>query len=160
MRRTYGLLAVSLCAAMEAALLVYPLSIIQPFKHQEQGALERALWVFRIAPGTTLILALAAVGLAIWSWRGRGRVTRTALAGLVFVACGAAVAARINVFELMFHPAGSPAFVSVAKAKVDATDMLVTVALNGDARAYPIREMGYHHVVNDIVGGVPIVATY
>jgi len=26
--------------------------------------------------------------------------------------------------------------------------------------AYPVRLMAYHHVVPDVVGGVPIVATY
>ncbi len=29
-----------------------------------------------------------------------------------------------------------------------------------DSRAYPIRELAYHHVVNDTVGGVPIAVTY
>jgi Protein of unknown function (DUF3179) len=32
--------------------------------------------------------------------------------------------------------------------------------VNGASRAYPIRQMGYHHVVNDTLGGVPIIATY
>jgi hypothetical protein len=34
------------------------------------------------------------------------------------------------------------------------------VRVAGIARAYPIRSISYHHVVNDTVGGVPIVATY
>ena len=28
-------------------------------------------------------------------------------------------------------------------------DMVIAVSLGGESRAYPIREMGYHHVVND-----------
>jgi hypothetical protein len=36
----------------------------------------------------------------------------------------------------------------------------MVVAINGEAVAYPIRLMGYHHVVEDTVGGTPIVATY
>jgi len=28
------------------------------------------------------------------------------------------------------------------------------------ARAYPIRNISYYHIVNDLVDGVPIVATY
>ena len=31
---------------------------------------------------------------------------------------------------------------------------------NGEAAAYPIRQLAYHHLVQDIVGGVPIVVTY
>jgi hypothetical protein len=38
--------------------------------------------------------------------------------------------------------------------------MVLAVKLDGMARAYPIRSMGYHHVINDVVGQEPIVATY
>ena len=33
--------------------------------------------------------------------------------------------------------------------------MVIAVELRGDAVAYPVRQMAYHHVVNDQVGGVP-----
>ena len=36
----------------------------------------------------------------------------------------------------------------------------IAVTLGGESRAYPIREMGYHHVVNDRLHGLPIVVTY
>ena len=39
-------------------------------------------------------------------------------------------------------------------------DRVLAVTMNGEAVAYPIRLMGYHHVVEDTVGGTPIVATY
>jgi hypothetical protein len=32
--------------------------------------------------------------------------------------------------------------------------------VKGARRAYPIREMAYHHLVNDAPAGEPIVATY
>ena len=51
-------------------------------------------------------------------------------------------------------------FVASAQAGIDDADMIMSVRINGEARAYPIREMGYHHIVNDVVGGEPIVATY
>jgi hypothetical protein len=38
--------------------------------------------------------------------------------------------------------------------------MILAVRIGAEARAYPIREMAYHHVLNDLVGGVPIAATY
>ena len=34
------------------------------------------------------------------------------------------------------------------------------VVVKGEARAYPIRFLAYHHVVNDRVGDVPIAVTY
>ena len=71
-----------------------------------------------------------------------------------------AVFARVNIYERMFHPNLSPHFVAGAQAGIDDADMVMSVRLNGESRAYPIREMGYHHIVNDIAGGAPIVATY
>jgi hypothetical protein len=38
--------------------------------------------------------------------------------------------------------------------------MILAVRYSNDARAYPIREMAYHHILNDVVGGVPIAVTY
>jgi len=67
---------------------------------------------------------------------------------------------RVNIYELMFHPMGSPAFVSAADVKLDKDEKVIAIAMNGAARAYPIRSISYHHIVNDVVGGVPIVATY
>jgi hypothetical protein len=37
---------------------------------------------------------------------------------------------------------------------------VLAVTVGEESVAYPIRLMGYHHLVGDTVGGVPIVATY
>jgi hypothetical protein len=34
------------------------------------------------------------------------------------------------------------------------------VEVEGEARAYPLRVLEYHQIVNDVVGGVPIAVTY
>ncbi len=151
---------VTICALATGALLVYPLTVIQPFKHQAPDDLQRSLWVFRFAPWPAMAMAIVSIGVVVFGWQPLDRWSRRVAGTLVVVTCMAAAATRLNVFELMFHPAGAPQFLAIPQAKLDAADMLVTVALNGEARAYPIREMGYHHVVNDAVGGVPIVATY
>jgi len=38
--------------------------------------------------------------------------------------------------------------------------LVIGVALQGDAKAYPIEIIGYHHQVKDTVGGQPILVTY
>ena len=38
--------------------------------------------------------------------------------------------------------------------------MVIAVKISTYARAYPIRSLSYHHLVNDSLDGVPIVATY
>lgn len=40
------------------------------------------------------------------------------------------------------------------------TDRVIGVEINGEARAYPLRLMRWHEVVNDIVGGSPVAVTY
>jgi len=60
----------------------------------------------------------------------------------------------------MFHPSGRPTFSAAGQAKLDGDEMVIAVKVGRSARAYPIRSMSYHHVVNDVLDGVPIVATY
>jgi hypothetical protein len=55
---------------------------------------------------------------------------------------------------------GDPRFISADQATIDPNDMVIAVTMNGESRAYPIREMGYHHIVNDRVNGLPMVVTY
>lgn len=40
------------------------------------------------------------------------------------------------------------------------TDRVIGVAIGGEARAYPLRIMRWHEVVNDTLGGEPIAVTY
>jgi len=38
--------------------------------------------------------------------------------------------------------------------------MVMSLTLGGETHAWPIRAIGYHHIVNDMVGGWPVAATY
>ena len=37
---------------------------------------------------------------------------------------------------------------------------VIAFELNGDARAYPLRILTWHEIVNDVVGGVPVIVTF
>ncbi len=39
-------------------------------------------------------------------------------------------------------------------------DRVIGIAIGGEARAYPLRLMRWHEVVNDVVGGKPVAVTY
>lgn len=39
-------------------------------------------------------------------------------------------------------------------------DLVFGVAINEDARAYPLRIMGWHEMFNDVIGGVPVALAY
>jgi len=58
-------------------------------------------------------------------------------------------------------PLDMPEMIKAAEASYLADDDLVFgVELNGDARAYPLRIMGWHEMMNDTVGGVPLALAY
>lgn len=40
------------------------------------------------------------------------------------------------------------------------TDLVFGVEINGDARAYPLRIMGWHEMFNDVIGGEPVALAY
>lgn len=55
----------------------------------------------------------------------------------------------------------SPEFVPVAsEATLGDREPVISLKINGDARAYPLRIMMWHEITNDVVGGVPVSITY
>ncbi|MDA8586669.1 DUF3179 domain-containing protein [Rhodobacteraceae bacterium] len=54
-----------------------------------------------------------------------------------------------------------PALIKAAEADYLAdTDLVFGVEINGDARAYPLRIMGWHEMFNEVIGGVPVALAY
>ncbi len=106
------------------------------------------------------LLALAFIAL-IWYWRREPRWFRRTVSAAAVLAVGAmALASRVNIYELMFHPLGPPAFMAAGQSKLDGDEMVIAIRVGTAARAYPIRDISYYHIVNDLVDGVPIAATY
>jgi hypothetical protein len=166
-------------ASTAIALFFIPAIIIQPFKHQTALGLSLAMALRQRAPWGTLVAVLAAFGFAIMLWRGptsadsvrgsmmevkwwrRGQLWRRVVLCVVLVpVVFSTVMARLNYFEWMFHPVDSPRFDAEAASKLDPSEMILAVRYGSDARAYPILQMAYHHVLNDVVGSVPIAVTY
>jgi hypothetical protein len=53
-----------------------------------------------------------------------------------------------------------PAFTPVAEADLTDNEPVIGLSIDGDARAYPLRILIWHEIVNDVVGGVPVAVTY
>jgi uncharacterized protein DUF3179 len=160
-RRRLAGLGLMLLAVAVAAAIVVPIWLIRPFVAQTPRGIEVAFWLRRVAPWATLVAAVAGVALAAWLWRGARWWTRLALPVAVALLAGGAWAARQNVFEKMFAPLPVTRLAAAADAGwVAGDEPVLAVAIGGEARAYPVRQVAYHHVVHDVVGGVPIVATY
>lgn len=70
-------------------------------------------------------------------------------------------AGRANVGAGRFPPLNNPPVVSVAEATWMRDDDLVLGAVrNGEARAYPLSMMTFHHVANDVLAGEPYLVTF
>ncbi len=161
MRKLNYPILILLTLALAFFCLAYPIYVIRPFRHQGPRELAVALAVTRIRPIATVLASLAAALFLVLDWRLRRRLMRRiAAAAAVLAVWACAVLSRVNVYEIMFHPMGSPSFESARASRLDGKEMAIAVNLRGAARAYPIRIISYHHIANDTVGGVPIVATY
>jgi Protein of unknown function (DUF3179) len=62
--------------------------------------------------------------------------------------------------DKMFYQPKSKILATVAANKIDSTKLVIGVALNGQAKAYPVEIIGYHHQVVDTVGSEPVMVTY
>lgn len=142
------------------SLFFIPTFVIRPFRYQSPKALVVAVALRSHAPLWTLVAAVVVVVLVLWQWQRVRWGARTILIVCAVLVVGSAAMARMNYFEWMFHPVAQPGFQPAEQTKLDDGEMVLTVTFNNDARAYPIREMGYHHIVNDVVGGVPVAVTY
>ena len=84
---------------------------------------------------------------------------------LPLVASMAAVAAiyLLNFKMAADHMFNQPERLLLASAtanKVDTQRLVIGVVLNGEAKAYPIQYLGYHHQVQDTISGKPVMVTY
>ncbi len=149
-----------LSAIVAIGFFVIPAFIIRPFTHQSISGLRLAMALRQSAPLATMIAAVVCIGFALLLWEGENLRRKIVLSSIVVLVLFSAVMSRLNYFEWMFHPVDSPQFEAEAASKLSGKEMILAVQYGPDARAYPIREMAYHHILNDVVQGVPIAVTY
>jgi hypothetical protein len=116
----------------------------------------------KFSPWITIVLSALLILVLILKFKTFGRWwQKVGALSLLIVCLFSAWFARQNHFEWMFNPLSKAAYVPSSKADfVESSDMVLAVRINGDEVAYPVRLLAYHHLVQDVVGGKPIVATY
>ena len=62
--------------------------------------------------------------------------------------------------DKMFYQPKNKVLVNVETNSVDTNQLVIGAVINGQAKAYPIQIIGYHHQVQDTLGGEPIMVTY
>ena len=147
---------------LAAVIIFTPVWFIKPFSAQTEKQLEISYFLRSWSPILTVVFALAAIGLAVFIWsNSKRRFGKAALIAPLFIIFVFTWFARQNHFEWMFNPLENTRFAQVSETDFVADDdMVLAVKINGDAAAFPVRQMAYHHIAQDVVGGTPITATY
>lgn len=140
---------------------------IMPFPGSQRSAtiglaygLHRWIWPLRVLVGA---VAVWAAGRLLVGGGWSVRALTLAGAGLFGV-----VAYQANFpmsADVMFRQPEVLAFAPPAAATLPAEALVVGIELSGaggavQARAYPLRFIGYHHQVRDVVAGQPVMVTY
>jgi Protein of unknown function (DUF3179) len=160
-RRKSIWLALFLLVIVVLVAVLTPVFLIMPFKAQTPRTMEVSYLMRRWSPLLTLVASLLILTFTIGLWMSGRWWSRALLVLLLVPTLGATWLARQNHFEWMFNPLPNPAYVKSADATfVNDDDRVLTVTIGGESVAYPVRLMGYHHLVEDTVGGTPLVATY
>ena len=152
----------SILILVAIALASLPTLLTAPFLSQTSAHLALGHAVARWAPAATVVLVLVGIVLAITSWRAGLRVRGKAGVTVSCVVLALlAQGARLRPAEIRF--ARLTEVVRVAKDRtshVKSSDMVLGVTVGGEAAAYPLPVIAFHHIVNDRLGDEPFVVTY
>lgn len=114
--------------------------------------LHQYRWVFRFASILVILFGLKAVLDSSKKW--------------IPIACVLLSGALIGIFnfkmaaDVMFEEPKELNFLSRGTFEESDSTLVVAVENQGEAKAYPIRYLVYHHQVRDTVGGDPVMVTY
>jgi Protein of unknown function (DUF3179) len=111
-------------------------------------------WAFRAVFGAMVVTG------AWRAWRVPGWKRWLVPASLILTA-GVAWAANFKMSaDRMFLQPRALTMRMADRNTVEPSRLVVGVALNGEARAYPVQFIGYHHQVRDTVGGTPVMVSF
>ena len=108
-------------------------------------------WVFRVLFGLMIVIGL---------FRSKWKRKWVLIFPVVIVAAVIYMANFKMAADAMFKQPKQLLLTTANKNKVDSNRLIIGVSINGEAKAYPIQFLGYHHHIQDTVGGKAIMVTY
>ena len=136
--------------------------LVMPFPgSQELDLVQLAYGLDRYAVVIRLVL-LGSIGALIWYRMRTQQKVRKIWLG-VFLAIYALMYFGISTqmtAESMFREPIVKRFRVAELDSAQAEKIVMGIVINGEAAAYPIQFLGYHHQVRDTVGGRPVLVTY
>lgn len=157
MKRSVLIIGLLLLFAAEIARVYF----IMPFPgSQQSNSIDFAYWLGRNIRWIRIVLLLL-VALPVMHGLTRGKRWSRVLLALVLLLYGMVFYLFNFRFEAdkMFYQPENKNF-SVASLPGADTVLVIGVAINGEAKAFPIQIIGYHHQVRDSIGQTPVMVTY
>ena len=127
---------------------------------QRMRSVDAAYTIYRWRWTLRLLFGAIALAGGIATWRTGGRRRWLVPASLALVGAVAYVVNFRMAADQMFRQPHVLDMRPAAQNTVAGDRLVVGVALNGEARAYPLNFLGYHHQVRDSVGGQPVLVSY
>ena len=138
---------------LNVALILLPPVVALPPIEQTPAMLGAAHMAQTLAPIVSLLLAALA---AVQLWR-----RPVACGALLVIALICLALSRVNLLERIFAPARDAQTTAIASFHdVRDTDMVIGVIIGDQIRAYPVRYLAYHHMLNDQLGSTALLPTY
>ena len=142
-------------AVLNVALAAAPLLVLLPFLAQTRALLAIAYAAKSVGPAVAAVSVVIAAASVLWRGRSWGALVSLAL----ILACAAL--SRVNYVEWMFAPANEAETVEIRRFNdIRDDDMVIGVRIGGESRAYPVRYLAYHHMLNDRLGSTALLPTY
>ncbi len=109
-------------------------------------------WAIRILCGLLIVVGIPAIHRARRRWLPATAVLAT---GLLVWSFNFVMSA-----DRIFHLPAHLSFATRGDDRIPQDAMVLGVEIHGEAKAYPIRYLVYHHQIPDTIGGVPVLVTY
>jgi len=117
--------------------------------------LDNNIWWVRIIIGLILIYPVALILRYAKVWK---RILLSAVL-LLYAVVFYFFNFRFKADKMFYQPVHR-SFATTAGNKIADNKLIIGVVINGEAKAYPVQLIGYHHQVRDTVGNTPVMVTY
>jgi len=150
-----------------ALLLLFAAEILRvyflmPFPgSQVSNTVSYAYWLDRSVIWIRILVLLLAYFALITVFK-KGRTWEKIVLPLILVSYAVIFFAfnfRLPADKIFFQPVNK-AFTTAGNPDMDRSKLVIGVVIDGQAKAYPIQLIGYHHQVVDTVGKTPVMVTY
>lgn len=128
---------------------------------QVSDTISYAYWLDQ-SIGWIRIVVLLLSCLALSAVFKRGKIWEMVVLPLVLLAYAGVFFAfnfRFPADKIFYQPVNK-VFANASDSNMDRSKLVIGLVIGGEAKAYPIQLIGYHHQVVDTIGNTPVMVTY